>query len=484
MTLLLIAKATVILTLALTLVAAMARASAATRHAVLAAAQVALLLLPLLTNVVPSVVVSSVTVTADVVPIPARLQPAAPQATNDVAQIAQASSSYLSVIWLAGVVFVLASRAFSYASATMTVRRAQRWRDLLLSDDIRRPMTFGRHVLLPRDATSWSDERLRAVLLHERAHVRRRDTLLQAIGDLACAVYWFHPLVWVAARRARLDRERACDDLVLAGGIEATDYAAALLDVAREAGRARIAGVAMAERSQLTTRVHALLDRNVRRRGLRGSRVMAFAVTLAVAPLLAALDVDSISRPRFGEPDLRGDAVALPQSERIGAPPVAIAASGPDAALIARLQQFAQRSPENAVDFVADRARWALGRVDDDGELIAPLLQSLSDRDWRVRAYAAWTLGVAGDRRATASVTALLDDEIWRVRAAASASLRHIADPAAAEAMRRALSDDAWQVRSEAVAYFAAVGAERSLFETMRRDRHVAVRDAAEEAIR
>ena len=93
-------------------------------------------------------------------------------------------------------------------------------------------MTFGfvrSYVVLPADALGWTDEQLRVVVLHELAHVKRHDVSWQMVARATCALYWFHPLVWWALRRMRVDREYACDDCVLATGQKASHYADALI---------------------------------------------------------------------------------------------------------------------------------------------------------------------------------------------------------------------------------------------------------------
>lgn len=88
-------------------------------------------------------------------------------------------------------------------------------------------------VLLPEDACTWPKERRRMVLLHELAHVKRRDCFALLVGAFATALYWFHPLLWVVSERLRREREQASDDLVLSAGTRASDCAAELLAVAR-----------------------------------------------------------------------------------------------------------------------------------------------------------------------------------------------------------------------------------------------------------
>ena len=153
------------------------------------------------------------------------------------------------------------------------------------------PMAWGifrSSVLMPADADTWPAHRLRVVLLHELAHVKRRDCLTHLVAQIVCAAYWFNPLAWMAARRLRTERERACDDLVLASGTRGSDYADQLLDIARvmRAGRfpAVLAGasLAMAQRSQLEGRLMAILDPSVPRRGLTRARALAAAIVFAV----------------------------------------------------------------------------------------------------------------------------------------------------------------------------------------------------------
>ena len=143
---------------------------------------------------------------------------------------------------------------------------------IMTSERATMPMAFGivnPTVLLPANAEQWPAERRRDVMLHELAHVARRDCLTQLIAQAACAMYWFDPLVWLASRALRGERERACDDAVVRAGARPSEYATHLLQVARDLrvpSTTALATVCMARRSQLSDRLLAILDERRNRR--------------------------------------------------------------------------------------------------------------------------------------------------------------------------------------------------------------------------
>jgi TonB family protein len=157
-----------------------------------------------------------------------------------------------------------------------------------LSSDVDVPETFGMFrpvILLPVEASEWSAERIRIVVAHEFIHIQRRDWLTQLIAQFTACVYWFHPLAWIALKQMRKEREIACDDGVLRLGYKNSDYAQHLVDVARSVrsnAESLSPSVAMACRSQLETRVRAILNpANNRGNVTRMMKVCAMACTVA-----------------------------------------------------------------------------------------------------------------------------------------------------------------------------------------------------------
>jgi protocatechuate 3,4-dioxygenase beta subunit len=150
------------------------------------------------------------------------------------------------------------------------------------------------------------------VLVHELAHVKRFDCLTQWIANLVCLLFWFNPLAWIAARRMLVERERACDDLVLMSGARASTYADDLLQLAlvRGALPARLS-LAMARRSQISSRLLAVLDPEQRRYALRPRAIAIAAIVLAAFLFpLAALSPAAGSGRVSGRVLLNGEPAA------------------------------------------------------------------------------------------------------------------------------------------------------------------------------
>ena len=301
-------KGSVILSAAAAVAWMLRRRSAATRHLVWTAAAAALLALPILNWTLPalrvptpqtgSLVVFQVfsgagTAQSTAQAVPAGGGSAAPAAAREIDL-----RPILIALCLGGATLGILQMLFAFTSLHR-LRRAARPFDatglvespeaeLLESDACGMPMTFGvlrPAVLLPSEAADWNPERLRCVLLHELAHVRRGDVATHLIARTALVLYWWNPLAWYAWRQFLKERERATDDLVLHAGARASEYAGHLLEVARSlqpAPATAWAAIAMARRSELEGRLVAILDSRVDRRPSR-RRSAALAVLFAVA---------------------------------------------------------------------------------------------------------------------------------------------------------------------------------------------------------
>jgi len=312
----LLTKATIILLLALGMTVVMQRASAGARHLVWLVSVAALLFVPALTawgplpvKVLPalsspsdrssSIVASKsgdVKINSDKTDLTAPssgnvLTPSDNGVNGAISESGlKTGFSILLFIWATVMAVIAASLGYAALAVRRIVSRARPldtadWLNplwevsdrlaldepprLLRSEDAKMPFACGLFtptIVLPAECDQWSLDRRRAVLLHELAHVRRHDLIGHTLGRLACAVYWFHPLVWTAAKRLRSESERACDDLALACGARAADYAEHLLDIVTSVRRDSTPSVAlaMARRKEFEGRMLAILDPELR----------------------------------------------------------------------------------------------------------------------------------------------------------------------------------------------------------------------------
>ena len=161
-------------------------------------------------------------------------------------------------------------------------------------------------VMLPASASGWSAERMRVVLLHELAHARRGDWMLQMAAEALRCVWWFNPLAWAVGARLRRESEHAADDLVLARGVPAATCATHLVELAREVRKHRRAWLpapAMARPSHLERRLSTMLNSRTNRRPMtRLARFSSLGVLVLASILVAGLQVGPVSASRFVEP--------------------------------------------------------------------------------------------------------------------------------------------------------------------------------------
>ena len=310
------------------------RNRAALRHLVWVGAFVALIALPVLALVVPTQfhfivpaapavsehVMASVAQNVDVAPVAAVSVAAQtpsrftiPDIHFDLGTIA----TVLFAVWIAGVI-ALALRGAAAAIGLRALKRQSRPHNFAHGElivgpryEIRLarkpngygPITWGLFrpvILLPFNALFWPRERMQAVLLHETAHIARRDSISQMISMIACALYWPNPLVWMASRALRNEAEFAADDAVIASGMRPSSYAGELLQLASEfrSREPALAGMPlfMAAPSALETRVKSVLADTQQRSGVTSMDVLKIA---GIA--LLATTALTVARPSFAQ---------------------------------------------------------------------------------------------------------------------------------------------------------------------------------------
>ena len=154
--------------------------------------------------------------------------------------------------------------------------------------DVTSPQVVGAFrpvLLIPRDlACVLSMAQWEAVLLHELAHVRRRDFGWNLLQRLQLALLWFHPVAWALYGRVSREREACCDALAVSHGASATGLAQALVCLA-ESRVSPSLGMAISRQGELTSRVHRLLG--VNRGGPLPAGLRMAAMTTSMLCLLA-----------------------------------------------------------------------------------------------------------------------------------------------------------------------------------------------------
>ena len=283
---------------------------------------------------------------------------------------------------------------------------------VVYSEEVSMPLCWGFFhpiVILPENANSWPSDRRSSVMLHELAHATRCDYAAHIVTQIVCALYWPNPLVWMAAQRAAMERELACDDEAMDAGIRSDVYAGHLLDVVKSLRVATIpaGAIAMARTSSLANRIRRILSSRERTQVSKPGLVLACATALMLALPVVAFDVRGADDRTFEESSVTSNVAAdnLSQQGRT---------------VRDRIEQLEDRDPR-----IRRYAAWALGELE-SSRGVQPLVRSLRDPDADVRLVSAWALGEIKDERSIDPLIESLDDENDFVREMVVLSLGEI----------------------------------------------------------
>ncbi|MBI4557058.1 MAG: HEAT repeat domain-containing protein [Candidatus Hydrogenedentes bacterium] len=418
-------------------------------------------------------------------------------------------SPYVAMAYAGGVLLMLVRLAFALGGGKRLRRRSEPVDDATVLEALARQakviglrftpaLAYCRQVLVPTVvgvlrpmillplsfANGLTPAQIELLLLHELAHIRRYDLLVNVLQRVAEALLFYHPAVWYVSRRIRLEREHCCDDLVLAYGGEAQAYAESLVHVASLAHGAASSAVltATGKPSQLRERVLRMVGRSdpMPVRLNRGGLVLAL-MSLVVLISVSYLYAQTAANEQTEE-----------QSQSIAAttepiPPKPTAEPRPKPSLAPQIQYV---PPETAADM---KARNILAVVQEPSQVeasdaegaphgptvtrplpsdqnakvtlpspvpsnVAELFVQLEDPDWWLRKVAVQQIGEIGEERFKQAGAAkagpgkdpllsrlvpkmikMLKDEDQRVQAAAAEALGKLGDPSAAKHLVAAL---------------------------------------------
>lgn len=468
----LIARTTAILAAGSVIAALLRRAAPSTRHFVWHMAIVLALLAPLLSSLAPRIPVPWVPGVPEV-PKGVVLK-AVPSANAVVVEPATVGTQQndafgtFRALGTVGTVAVLAWFSFCWVLSGVAVWRGTRsapesWGNearaigqrigLTRSVDVRQSLRDGSPhvagflqsvVIMPPSALAWTVEARQAALVHELTHIKRHDRRTQAIAQLACAIYWFNPLVWHAAAGLARERERACDDEVLRFGAKPSAYASLLLDLARTPNSAWTPATAlsMARPSAVEGRLLSILADAVR----TPRPATRWLVALAIGSVTTAILGAQAAAPIAPAPVAASRPVVTQSLMALDHPAAGQSVTG---ALIEALRDSDRQVREQA----------AIGLAFTPGsDVIDPLLQALKDPDAQVREKAAIGLAFRRDAKIIDPLLTALEDSDAQVREKAAIALGASGDSRAVAALTRATKDPDAQVREKAVAGLVLLG--------------------------
>jgi hypothetical protein len=341
-----------------------------------------------------------------------------------------------------------------------SIRRPVR---LLISDHVRSPISWGLfHPVIMVDVTTINNFPPDDVLRHELAHIANFDWVSLILGRVICALYWFHPLVWLMFRHLTFNMECKTDDVVLTRGATASEYAQTLMQISQQAQAPEPAATPLAGQGRsLMTRLVAILEPQTQRHAV-GTRLWVWSV---LATIIITFPLGTLAF--IGEQITWPDAL-FKNTAHVGVHAGKMAAdeldklNNPNFTTLAQALRSENYEQRHAIDIESFRQRaaiaplvlalhdtnpkvrrlalWGFGemRFNETGPVIALMLK---DSDALVRGEAARALAELQDTAWTMDIIPLLQDTNAFVRASAAHALGDLRDPRSSAALKAGLHD-------------------------------------------
>jgi beta-lactamase regulating signal transducer with metallopeptidase domain len=227
------------------------------------------------------------------------------------------SSQVIAGVYVAGILLLLAWQSVGRAYAHHLRKHAARITDphaagelrrlmaelgihtrveLLTSDRISVPFSTGYVrpvIVLPQAASRWPRPVLTSVLVHELAHIKRKDIFSRLVAQIGCCIHWINPLAWYGLGRIIMEQEIACDNQVLGTGAKPSEYARNLLALAEaQRGRLDFALTSLGRHTELRKRLLEILKPTRNPSPMRtGGALVLIALTLGLILPVSALHI-------------------------------------------------------------------------------------------------------------------------------------------------------------------------------------------------
>ena len=305
----------------------------------------------------------------------------------------------------------------------------------VLSNHIEIPFTAGWRkpvIFLHQNFESLPESQQRLILLHEIAHIRRKDALSNLITQLTCAIFWFNPLIWLTAHWSKIDMEKACDDWVIQVSDQKYDYASMMLDII-EKTQSRLSfmhkRLAFANKNELKMRMLAILDEKVNRSTLSLYAQIACLI-IAVAMIIPFASVKVLDATQEGISNIN---------------------------LSYYLKQLKEGNDDER-----KYAAWALGSSENKRSTDA-LIKELDHKNPEVRAMVLWALGELKVKCSLKPMVYCTKDKTPFVREMAVKSIGELEDPSAIKYLKKLLNDPAPGVKTASIWALGEINTPKSL---------------------